>query len=64
VSDQKSPRLEADERETLQALFQYQRDSFVRKVTGVDEGAARGSPVASGTTLLWLIQHMARAESL
>ncbi len=52
-----------DERESLLALLQYQRDSLVRKVTGVDDDAARSSPVRSGTTLLWLMKHMARAES-
>jgi uncharacterized damage-inducible protein DinB len=64
VADQKPPRLAGDERETLQALLQYQRDSLVRKVSGVSEEAARRSPVASGTTLLWLMRHMAQAESL
>jgi uncharacterized damage-inducible protein DinB len=64
VPDQKPPRRVGDERETLQALFQFQRDSLVRKVTGVDEPAARRSPVASGTTLLWIMKHMAGAESL
>ena len=53
-----------DERETLGALLQYQRDSLVRKVSGLDEEAARRPLVASGTTLLWLMKHMARAESL
>jgi uncharacterized damage-inducible protein DinB len=62
--DQKPPRVEGDEREILVSLLQYQRESLVRKVTGVDEGAARLSLVASGTTLLWLVKHMARAESL
>jgi hypothetical protein len=64
MPDLKPPRLVAGERETLQALIQYQRDSFVRKVTGVDEDEARRSVVESGTTLLWLIRHMAHAESL
>jgi hypothetical protein len=53
-----------DERETILALLQYQRDSFVKKVSGVSEDAARQSRVASGTSLLWLTKHMARAESL
>ncbi len=35
----------------------------MRKVAGVDERAARRSPVGSGTTLLWLVEHMASAES-
>lgn len=64
MPDQKPPRLESDERETVQALIQYQRDSMVRKVTGVDESAARRPLVDSGTSLLWLIRHMAQAEIL
>jgi len=46
------------------ALLQYQRESLARKVDGIDEVAARQSPVASGTTLLWLIKHLAYAERL
>jgi uncharacterized damage-inducible protein DinB len=64
VVDRKPPRLVADERATLLALLQYQRESFARKVEGVDDAAARSSPVASGTSLLWLAKHMATAESL
>jgi Protein of unknown function (DUF664) len=64
MADRKPPRLHGDERATLQALLQYQRESFVRKIEGVPDIAARTSPVASGTTLLWLAKHMARAELL
>ena len=64
MPDLKPPRLVAGERETLQALVQYQRDSFVRKVAGVSEADARKNVVGSGTTLLWLMKHMTRAESL
>ncbi len=64
MPDQKPPRLEGDERATVRALLQYQRESLVRKVTGVDEAAARHTLVDSGTTLLWLTKHMAHAESL
>jgi hypothetical protein len=64
VPDLKPPRLTTDERETLHGLLQYQRDSLVRKATGVDEQAARRVLVGSGTTLLWLMKHMACAESL
>jgi hypothetical protein len=42
--------------------LQYQRELLVRKVADLDETSARRSPVASGTTLLWLVKHMARAE--
>lgn len=64
MPDQKPPRLEGDERETLHALLQYQRESFVRKVTGVSEEQARVVLVGSGTNLLWLTKHLARAEAL
>ena len=62
MPDRKPPRLEGGERETLQALLEYQRDSLVRKVAGIDEGEARRELVDSDTTLLWLMKHMARAE--
>jgi hypothetical protein len=63
VADQKPPRLVGDERATLQALLQYQRDSVVRKVTGVDEKAARLPMVGTGTSLLWIVKHLAGAET-
>jgi uncharacterized damage-inducible protein DinB len=64
VPDRKAPRVHGGERETVLALLQYQRDSLAHKVSGVSDEAARRSPVASGTTLLWLVKHMAHAESL
>jgi hypothetical protein len=64
VPDHKPPRLAGGEAETLQALLQYQRDLLLRKVADLDDASARRSPVGSGTTLLWLIKHMARAEIL
>jgi hypothetical protein len=63
VPDQKPPRLAAGALETLLALLQYQRDSLVRKVAGLDDAAAWRSMVDSGTSLLWLVKHMAGAES-
>jgi hypothetical protein len=62
VPDRKPPRLTGDERETLLALLGYQRDSLVRKVTGVGPADARREMVVTGTTLLWLVKHMRRAE--
>lgn len=62
MEDRKPPRLAGDERTVLVALLQYQRESFVRKVSGVDGAAAADSPVPSGTSLLWLTNHMADAE--
>ena len=62
MPDHKPPRLAGGEAETLRALLSYQRESLVRKVAGVDDAAARWSPVGTGTSLLWLVKHMARAE--
>jgi hypothetical protein len=64
MPDQKSPRSFGDYRQVLTLLLQYQRDSLARKVFGVSEVAARQSRVPSGTTLLWLIEHLAYAERL
>lgn len=63
MADLKPPRLADGEAQTLRALLQYQRESLLRKVDGVDEEHARWSPVGSGTSLLWLIRHMAAAEA-
>lgn len=63
MTDQRPPRLVADERATLLALLHYHRESFVRKVVGVDDATAAQSPVSSGTSLLWLTKHLAGAES-
>lgn len=64
VPDQKAPRSFGDDRQVLTLLLQYQRESLARKVFGVSEVAARQSPVPSGTTLLWLVEHLAHAERL
>jgi Protein of unknown function (DUF664) len=64
VGDQAPPRLAGDERDTLRAALQYVRESFVRKLDGIDDQAARWSPVGSGTSLLWLTRHLAYAESV
>jgi len=64
MPDQKPPRFVGDERATVLALLQFQRESLVRKVEGIDDDAARQVLVASGTSLLWLVKHTAGAESL
>ena len=63
MTDQKPPRIAVDERATLLALLNYQRQSFIRKVSGVTDEQAAASPVPSGTSLLWLANHMADAET-
>ena len=64
VDDRKPPRSHSGELETLLLLLQYHRDSLLRKVADLDEESARRELVPTGTTLLWLSRHMARAESL
>jgi hypothetical protein len=64
VPDLKPPRIVGDDRATMQLLLLYHRESFVRKVSGVDEEAACRPMVPSGTSLLWLTQHLAHAEKL
>ncbi len=39
------------------------RESVVCKVEGVTDADARWSPVPSGTSLLWLVEHPAEAET-
>src|SRR3954471_19765439 len=62
MADLRPPRFAADDRRTLHEMLQYQRESFVRKIDGVSDVDARRALVPSGTTLLWLMQHMAHAE--
>ncbi len=64
MADTKPPRDRRDEIGSVRMLLQYQRESFARKLDGVDEEAARRALVPSGTTLLWLATHMADAELL
>lgn len=64
MTDQKPPRLTGDETATLLALLRYQRESFLRNVADIDDAMATRSPVASGTTLLWLTNHLADAERI
>ena len=62
MGDHKPPRLATDPLATLTALLDYQRTSLVGKVDGLTTAQAAWSPVPSGTSLLWLIGHMADAE--
>ena len=64
MADERPPHLQADERTTVLALLQYTRESFVRKVEGIDDEGAATSAVGSGTTLLWLTNHLADAERI
>jgi hypothetical protein len=63
VPDEKPPRVAGDERAVLTSLLAYQRNSLLKKLDGIDDVQASVSPVASGTSLLWLMNHMADAEA-
>ena len=64
MSDRKPPRSAGDEFGVQRALWQFQRQSFVDKLDGVSEADAAASAVGSGTSLLWLANHLADAERL
>lgn len=64
MADRSPDKFVDDERATLTRLLQFQRESFVRKVVGVTDADASASPVTSGTTLLWLANHVADAETI
>lgn len=65
VADLKPPRLVgAGERATIRSLTQYHRESVVRKLDGITEDEARQALVSSGTSLLWIVKHLTRAELL
>jgi hypothetical protein len=52
VADRKPPRPIADERTTLLALLEYQRESLIDKLDGSDASTATAVSVPSGTILL------------
>ncbi len=64
MTDRKPPRATGDERVTSMTLLQFQRESFLRKVEDLSDLDAGRQFVPSGTTLLWLLQHLAYAEQL
>lgn len=65
MADLKPPRpLGGGERRTVRLLTQYHRESVVRKLDGLTEEDARHEFVPSGTSLLWIVKHLTRAELL
>jgi hypothetical protein len=62
--DLKPPRFAGDERANLLELLRFQRESVLRKIDGVSDDDAARRLVGSATTLLWLVDHLARAELL
>ena len=62
MADRKPPRLFTDECETFLVCLDYLRESVITKLDGLDEDEVRSSPVDSGTSLMWIIKHLTRAE--
>jgi Protein of unknown function (DUF664) len=61
-ADHDSPAVISGEKDTLLAFLGYLRASVDRKVEGLSEGDARRPLVASGTTLLGIVKHLAFVE--
>ena len=64
MSDIDTPRSNGSEATILASVLRHHRRSLTGKADGLGEEAARWSPVASGTSILWLIDHMAFVEGL
>lgn len=64
MADHEPPKVVAGEVETWAALYWFQRESLLGKLDGLSEQNARRALVPSGTSLLWLVKHCARAERL
>jgi uncharacterized damage-inducible protein DinB len=60
--DHRTPFTVAGEKQTLCDFLDYLRAAIDRKASGLDEAAARRSPVASGTSLLGLVKHLTFVE--
>jgi hypothetical protein len=64
VVDRRPPRSTSDERTTLLTALDFQRESLIANLDGLDVQAARSVSMPSGTTLFWLVEHMAQCETL
>ncbi|MFE7595282.1 DinB family protein [Kitasatospora sp. NPDC057512] len=62
LTDLRPPSLNADEPATLLAFLDYLRAAVIAKLDGVADEDARRPGVASGTSLLWLVRHLAVVE--
>jgi ribosomal protein S18 acetylase RimI-like enzyme/uncharacterized damage-inducible protein DinB len=60
--DHRPPKLVAAERDTLLAFVTYLRECLIAKLDGMSEQDARRPMVASGTSLLGLVKHVAGME--
>ncbi|MFE7563858.1 DinB family protein [Kitasatospora sp. NPDC057500] len=61
-TDLRPPGINADEHTTLLAFLDYLRDCVIAKTEGLSDEDARRPGVDSGTSLLWLVRHLAAVE--
>lgn len=59
MTDTRPPRGFDDDRSLLLGMLEYHRMSLVSKADGLSDEQARWSPVPSGTSILWLLDHLA-----
>lgn len=64
MADTSTPRIQGSEAQILVTTLRYLRESLLRKADGLDDDAALWSPVSSGTSMLWLIDHMTFVNSI
>jgi ribosomal protein S18 acetylase RimI-like enzyme len=62
-ADRPTPVVMAGEAETALAFLAYLRDGLAAKLVGLGEDDARRPLVPSGTSLLWLVKHVAGVEA-
>jgi uncharacterized damage-inducible protein DinB len=58
------PSTDSDEKATLLAFLDYQRDAVAAKAVGISDEQGRTPGVPSGTSILGLIRHLTAAERL
>lgn len=61
-ADHWSARRSVDEADVLRRVLQYQRDTIVMKVEGLDDEQARRAVVDSGTSLAGIVKHLTHVE--
>lgn len=62
MPDRRTPFQNAGERELLVDFLDYLRESVVIKTSGLSDEDVRKPMVPSGTSLLWLVNHLADVE--
>ena len=62
MPDRRTPFENVDEKQMLVAFLDYLRESVILKLNGLTDEQAREPGVPSGTSLLWLVKHLALVE--